>query len=345
MIIIPFIIDVLNFVKSFQITFFYIVVVVLSLLIGRKKRDQIFNAYLYLMILISIISLIYFSINLIYWQSGGIANLLTPLYRTETFSTLIYPLWSTYDLSIWHFPRNMSIFFEPGAFAFHLIISILFAIKNNMYKSLGILIITGITTFSTTMYLCLLIIFFYFVIYHKIRFKQLKYIFGILILFSVTFSKLKIDGQDWGFINLARITLVEKFIPNSASNSSHIGRLAYTTAALDIFFRSNLMGYGHYSSSYLLDFSTMEGGATTTSALFGLLAELGLFGVFCIFLYSRFFIIFGIFSIPIALIWLNGEFMTYTIFMIFILTHQGELFFINLLNKRFNFNYNKSVLV
>lgn len=78
----------------------------------------------------------------------------------------------------------------------------------------------------------------------------------------------------------------------------------------------------------------MDGDATTTSALFGLPAELGVFRIFCIFLYIRFFNSFKLFAIPITLIWLNAEFMIYTNLMIFILTHQGDVFFRKILMRK-----------
>jgi hypothetical protein len=333
---IPLLIDILNYVKSFQITFFYTLVVLLSFLIGKEIREKILKAYFSVMVVISAVSLIYFVINLLFWESGGVANFISPLYKREAGSILVYPMWSVYDLKSWYFPRNMSIFFEPGAFAFHLIICIMLSFKYYKIKLLIIFIAAALTTFSTTMYLSLFFIFLYAVFYRGFRIMKPKYVVMVLILFVTIFSRLQSEGQNWNFLNMVRMATIEKFNPSSSSYNSMSGRMSYSYAALDMYLNSIILGNGHYSSEYMLDFDQMAGHATTTSSLFGLPAELGVFGIFCIFLYVQFFKSFKLFAVPITFLWLNGEFMAYTIFMIFILTHQSDLFFNYILYKKYN---------
>jgi hypothetical protein len=93
-----------------------------------------------------------------------------------------------------------------------------------------------------------------------------------------------------------------------------------------LFLDNIILGAGHYATDVELKNIGSE-----TSALAALLAEFGMFGVFCILLYVRFFKHFKILAFPIALIWLNGELMTYTAISLFILTHMvdeigGKLF-------------------
>ena len=63
---VPFIIDFINFIPSFQITFFHILVITLSFLIGKSIREKIFKAYFNLLVTLAIISMIYFFANIFY---------------------------------------------------------------------------------------------------------------------------------------------------------------------------------------------------------------------------------------------------------------------------------------
>ena len=138
---------------------------------------------------------------------------------------------------------------------------------------------------------------------------------------------------------MVKTIVIDKFNPAfKGLYASTSGRMSYSLAAFEMFLNNIIIGSGHYSTHYLLDFSIMKGSATTTSSLFAYPAELGLFGVFCVFLYIRFFYVFKLFSIPIVCLWLNGEFMPYNILMLFILIHQGEMFFINLLHRKIAIN-------
>jgi hypothetical protein len=80
-----------------------------------------------------------------------------------------------------------------------------------------------------------------------------------------------------------------------------------------------ILGAGHYATA-----SELKNIGSASSALASLLAEFGMFGIFCILLYVRFFKHFKLIAFPIALIWLNGEFMTYTAISLFILTHMVD---------------------
>jgi len=328
-VMVPFVIDFINYVESFQVTFFHIVVVMLTFLIGRDNQKKILKSYFTIMLIISSISIFYFFVNLIW----GIENYLNPIYKNNMWNALVFPLWAKWDLPNYFFVRNMAIFFEPGAFAFHLIPSIMLAIKYKKQFPLLVFIIAGVTTFSTSMYLALLLFILFAISYRFLKPIKPRYFFAIIILFIIIFNTVEINDQDWSFINLAKTVLLDKF---AAGNVSFEGRASFSMAALDMFINSNLIGYGHYSSEYMLDFDQMEGHATTTSAFFGLMADLGLFGIFCIFLYTRFFALFKLFSIPITFVWLNSEFMPYNFFTLFLLAHSATHFFPRFLTNRNN---------
>ena len=119
--------------------------------------------------------------------------------------------------------------------------------------------------------------------------------------------------------------LIEKFSPTSSSYNSFTSRTLYTFEALKMFLDNVIFGAGHYATHVTLD--VVKTGATVnTSGLAGLLAELGLFGVFCVFLYTRYFLRFSIIAIPITLLWLNGVFLQYSPLALFILADSAEEF-------------------
>ena len=113
--------------------------------------------------------------------------------------------------------------------------------------------------------------------------------------------------------------ITEKLTVAGAAFASMEERTLYTVESFKLFLDNIFMGAGHYST----DVELVNVGSGT-SALASLIAEFGMFGVFCILLYVRFFKHFKILALPIALIWLNGELMTYTAISLFILTHMVD---------------------
>jgi hypothetical protein len=120
-------------------------------------------------------------------------------------------------------------------------------------------------------------------------------------------------------------SLIGKFLPTSMNYVSYVSRTLFSLEAFKMFLDNFFIGAGHYATAVKLE--VVKSGATVnTSGLAGLLAELGLFGVFCIFLYIRYFWKFGLVAIPIALIWLNGEFLQYSPLALFILADSADDF-------------------
>jgi hypothetical protein len=319
---VPFFIDFINYVKSFQIIFFHITIITLTFMLGIKNREKIFSAYLNVIVFISLISALYFFSNIFL----DITTIFNPFIQ---MGYQIYPLWTKLDMHSSIFIRNQSIFFEPGIFVVHITIALLLALKKNKHIYSLILSFIAITTFSTTGFVMIGLYLLFQFLYKKHRVLKFRYIFAFLLLIYVAFNKVNIIGQNWNFINQASNVIINKFIQGSSSYMSFAGRYMFFSDASQMFIDSYFLGRGHYASDYLPQIRTV-----TSSSLAGLIGELGLFGIFCIFLYTRFFKAFKIFSIPITLIWLNGEFMAYSILLLFILAHQSDLFFNNILYRK-----------
>jgi hypothetical protein len=208
--------------------------------------------------------------------------------------------------------RNQSIFWEPGGFGFHLIVGSILALKMKNKFALWIIVLTGLTTMSTTVYvfLCLLYIYQFYNSQNKLRFIAISLV-GLIIM--LTTIRLIFGNLDLPLFLVKVIT--EKIISTGASYGSFEERALYTITALQLFVENIIFGAGHYSSAIL------DVDASQTSGLAGILADLGLFGMICILLYIVFFREYKLFAIPIVLIWLNGEYLHYSPLALFILAH------------------------
>ena len=304
----PIVSDIINQVESYEITYFHIAMMLIIFLLGAKHRKQIFNYYLKIMVVLAVISIFYFIAELLFKLPSSI-----PYYGiAESTWSHFYYVWSK-PVTEMIIVRNQSIFWEPGAFGFHLIISILLAykIKNKYY--IAILLAACLTTLSTTVYIFLVFLFLYQLFYGK---NKIKFI-GISILASATIflTIWSILGDLELFKYLIEVITL-KFSSSSGAYASFQKRNLYVLESLKLFLDNTILGAGHYSTDTLLQNTDSE-----TSALTGLMAELGLFGILCISLYIRFFRNFKLFAIPIALIWLNSEFLQYSPIALFILAH------------------------
>jgi hypothetical protein len=195
-----------------------------------------------------------------------------------------------------------------------------FKYKKKIY--LAILITTAITTLSTSVFLFLFMVFLYLLYYSKKR-LQILAVVGSLVILTYIAIVYVLDNKI--LIDLISSAIYKKFNPSSDQFISFAGRSMFTIEALKMFMDNILIGAGHYASSVKLEV-VQKGYTTATSGLAGLLAEFGLYGILCILLYIRFFRYFKIFAIPIALIWLNGEFLQYSPMSLFILADSTNEF-------------------
>jgi hypothetical protein len=316
MIFFPLFSDIINLISSYEIIYFYIAILLLSMLLKRDFRRKILNAYLTIIVILSIISIltIYLAIFTEYLTFFPHIRITRPLISDFYFFSSLSPS------SIWL--RNQSIFWEPGAFGFHLIFATLLAYKSRNKFFITILILTCLTTFSTTVFIFLVLLGIYHIFFGKERLKMFIIIFSILTL-SLTVIFLITD--DLFIPKLIIQALYHKFLPTSSTYSSFVGRTLFTVEAFKMFLDNFIIGAGHYATHMKLEVVTSRA-TENTSGLAGLLAEFGLFGVFCIFLYTKYFWRFSIIAIPITLIWLNGEFLQYSPLALFILADSAEEF-------------------
>lgn len=319
--------DIVNNVSSLEIVYFYIVMLFLSFLLERKFREKIFDAYLIIIVLLSLISILMILLSIF-------TEYLTyfPQIRiTSHFTTDFYFISSINPGYGWI--RNQSIFWEPGAFGFHLIFATLLAYKSNNKLMISILVLACISTFSTTVFLFLVLLGIYHVILGKNKLKYFLVISSIIILLIVAVIIFKDQSL---LLKLITQTLIGKFSPKSINYISFVSRSLFSVEAFKMFLDNFFIGAGHYATAVKLE--VVKSGATVNSSgLAGLLAEFGLLGVFCIFLYTRYFWKFGLFAIPITLIWLNGEFLQYSPLAIFILADSSTDFANRLFPLKDNF--------
>lgn len=326
MLSIPLFSDILNNIPSLEIVFFYIAMLFLSFLLERKFREKILNAYLIIIVVLSIISMLMILLAIF-------TEYLTyfPQVRTSfQFNTDFYFITSMNPGLGWI--RNQSIFWEPGAFGFHLIFATLLAYKSNNKFIITILILACISTFSTTVFLFIVLLSIYHIFFGE---NRLKYFIVILSIITLSFIVLIIIKDDLLIPNLIIQSLIGKFLPTSINYVSFVSRTLFSVEAFKMFLDNLFIGAGHYATAVKLE--VVKSGATVnTSGLAGLLAEFGLFGVFCIFLYIRYFWKFSLVAIPITLIWLNGEFLQYSPLALFILADSADEFANRLFPKKVN---------
>lgn len=316
MLFLPLFSAILNNILSYEIIFFYMAILLLSFLLEREFRKKVLNAYLIIIVTLSV-----FSILMVFLAVFTDYLTFFPRIRiTSPFLTDFYFVSSVNPYSI--FARNQSIFWEPSAFGFHLIFATLLAYNSKNKLFIIILIVACMTTFSTTVFIFLVLLGLYHISFGKRRLKMFIIIFSISTILFIVFIVIMENLLFWQLIVKA---LFEKFSPTSASYNSFTARTLYTVEALKMFLDNIIFGAGHYATHTELE--VVKTGATvTTSGLAGLLAELGLFGVFCVFLYTRYFWRFSIIAIPITLVWLNGVFLQYSPLALFILADSAEEF-------------------
>jgi len=306
---IPILIDIVNLVPSYEITYFHIVMLSLVLLLGKELREKIFKYYLHIIVGLSLISIVFFFIDIFFQIPSAIPSLVT-----KNNTSLFYFVWSQPFVDTF-FIRNQSIFWEPGAFGFHLTVAFILAYKYKI-KSIYMVILTiaALTTLSTTVYAILSLLILYNLVYGR---NKLNLIILIGVLMSIFLVGIKIFLGNFNLLFTVTEAIIDKFDQRTAAYASLNERTIFFKESINLFWDNMILGAGHYSTH-----SKLPHVQSQSSALAGLLAELGIIGVFCILLYVRFFKYFKIFSIPITLLWLNGEFMQYTALGLFILGHM-----------------------
>lgn len=316
MLFLPLFSTILNNIFSHEIVFFYMAILLLSFLLEREFRGKILHFYLIIIVILSILSIgiMCLAIFTDYLEFFPHIKVSVPLKSDFYFISSIIPTLQWF--------RNQSIFWEPGAFGFHLIFATLLAYKSKNKIFIILLILTCLTTFSTTVLIFLVLLGIYHLFLGK---KRLKMFIIILSILTISLSVIFLVTDDLFIPELIVQALYHKFLSTSTTHGSYVARTLFSVEAFKMFLDNIFFGAGFYATHTELEV-VISRTVETTSGLAGLLAELGLFGVFCIFLYIRYFWQFSIIAIPITLIWLNGEFLQYSPLALFILADSAEEF-------------------
>lgn len=310
----PIMSDVINQVKSYEITYFHIIMLMLIFLLGVQTRERILSHYLKLMVILSVFSFFYFFTELLIGLPSNV-----PYWGIPNNGSHFYYFWSQPVHAGGWFIRNQSIWYEPGAFGFHLIIATLLAYKAKNKLFITILIFACLTTMSTTVYLFLFLLLIYHLFWGN---NKIHFIGVMLVSLVVVLVIIRLVFGNFDFPLFIIQIVFDKFDMSSTASGSTVERTQFLVNSVKLFFDNIFLGAGHYSTSSELREMGYIG--SETSALGALLAELGIFGIFCILLYANFFKHFKLLALPIAVLWLNGEMMTYTAISLFILTHMVD---------------------
>ena len=316
MIFFPIFSDIINLSFAYEIIYFYIAMVLLSFLLDYKFREKILQIYLLIIVILSVISIVFLYFAIFTDILSSIPQMKLNIKMNSNF----FYVFSYSSDMVWF--RNQSIFWEPGAFGFHLIFATLLAYKKNNKLFIVILILTSITTFSTTVFIFLILLSLYHILLGKNKFKSFVFILSIVCV-SITAVIIFMDSLL--IPQLIQNALIGKFKSSSSSYISFVGRTSFTIEALKMFLDNIFLGAGHYATAERLEV-VKSGSTVNTSGFAGLLAEFGLFGIFSIFLYTRYFWHFSLLAIPMTIIWLNGEFLQYSPLALLILVHSADEF-------------------
>ena len=179
MIFIPIFSDIINLSYAYEMIYFYIAMVLFSYLLNYNFREKILQIYLLIIVILSAISIVflYFAI---------FTDILSSLPHTKLDVAMrsdFFYVFSYNPSMIWF--RNQSIFWEPGAFGFHLIFATLLAYKSKNKLFITILIFTCLTTFSTTVFIFLILLSLYHIFLGTKKIKSFIFIISIVFV-SIT---------------------------------------------------------------------------------------------------------------------------------------------------------------
>jgi hypothetical protein len=240
-IILPIIISlILN--NDFQLYLGYLklvfIIILASLIPSLMSYDDFSDYYIKWMVTLSAASLSIYGILLIYPSivSGF------PTIHGYSETNKYYNLWLyAYRITESKIYSNSSIFWEPGAFQVCLNLALIFELHKNQFKHLHkilLFMVCIITTFSTTGYICLLIIIFIQFIKHHMIMVHYKNMKRNKIYFRMFIGLMVIGGL---YSNVLEKVYITKF---SSDNYSYFSRSIGTLVDLKIFTKAPLIGVG-----------------------------------------------------------------------------------------------------
>lgn len=230
------------------------------------RIEEFENKYCKIIEGIAIISLICYGIQIMNIQ------LVNQLADYEILDGYIISWFHTWGWT-YIFNRNAGPFWEPGAFQGYLSLAILFLLKSDNlkrhYAELILLAITIVSTMSTTGYLILGVLSFYFIILDSRQtIKKSRTPIAIIVKIFLIFVLAIILLQTL----FTSSTVVSKF---TTSNESYNYRLLHITKSFTIMMEKPMFGYGIMSNS-LVDAWKIFGIPSNSVGIFAILQYFGL---------------------------------------------------------------------
>ena len=246
----------------------------------------IFSSFEKIIFKLATISLLFYT-----WQLVNLSSLISlfnlfDLNVGKSYNLIVYTI---HHRSIDGFlAQNPGFCWEPGPFACFLVLSLVIHLLQSKFrldKRTFIYIITILTTFSTTGYLCLflLIVWYFFNKNKKYFYLILPIISAIIVTFY--FQSFNLDQKIYDQITSAESDL-EFYIDNEIETQTSIGRFNGFLLNLKDFEKYPILGYGGNFISKFASENNLK--ITSTNGLGNWLAQYGIVGfVFLIFYFYK----------------------------------------------------------
>ena len=237
--------------------------------------NEFLSIYLNLMRVLVLISLAVYFLLVLFPSARNACPVTTYSYNL-TEPVKYYELIVTHmPLTSWGIERNYGVFWEPGVFQIYINLALLISL---FYKKVRLLVfdtivfsIAIITTFSTTGYITILLVFICFLLNKKVSISRRFAISGIaIIIFCYILVGLSGEMEDYVFY---------KFVAQE-DNSSYVSRMYSILGNVNVALRNPIFGVGYSNSDealieYIGRFSAAE--LHQTNTILNYFATFGLF--------------------------------------------------------------------
>ncbi|OPZ32480.1 MAG: hypothetical protein BWY97_01470 [Tenericutes bacterium ADurb.BinA124] len=245
--------------------FICIQVVIISIIICGYGYRSIFNSYSKVMVFLCAFSLIMTCVFLLFPVLNNLFRV-SNINNTATFSNFIFFVKNNNEYGL---GRNCGMFWEPGAFQTFICFAMILEITKKKINLFRIILfsITIISTFSTTGYFALILIYVFLLFKTYENNKQVKlYIVGVFAIVAV----LLITNYEY-FFSTSGYTVFGKLLLYRDSSAYHNRvssvsiRISAVIEPIFIFFRNPVFGVGDVAFRELLYESTL--GVTSCTLL------------------------------------------------------------------------------
>lgn len=283
----------------------------IALSIDKRNFLNAFKKIVYVICIISIIT------EVIAYVFPSIFSIFPKVYNTVGNEFKFFILGSIETIEIGkEFIRANGIFWEPGAFAIYIVINLIFELFNNNpnIKRIIINIIALLITFSTTGYVCLIVLLITFLLSKNntfTRIKAKKVVVFSLIIFSFLFIFFQFNLYD---------VIFGKII---SGNSSAGSRFSSFFNGISLSIKNPIFGLGENTvaemEKYISTTTTWykNGGNNITNTIIGYMASYGIpFAILMLIGSLNFFTDIG-----------SNKFESLMLFLVLMLCYMGERFF------------------